>query len=133
LVESVKRCTGNSTFLDRFYEQLLTRAPQLNDWVADTDTFRHRFLLGRLVQVMVRHAAGIPGAEKSMGELAREFGPAGLNLPEVYYRGWVAAVMATVREVDPLLTPQLEVEWQQVMTAECGHFLAAVGDIPKGW
>lgn len=109
----------------------MTRTPYANSHLADLAEFRHKFLLNRLLMVLVRHASGSAAAERSLQTLAQEFGPDGLNLPAPYYHDWQVALMAAVRATDRQLTPALEMEWRQVMADACRHFVGVVASLPS--
>ncbi len=133
-VESVKRCTGNATFSDRFYDQLLSRNPALCAHLAHVDAFHHKYLLSRLLMALVRHSSHMSGADRSLASLARDY--AAIGLPERYYRDWLEALLLTVREVDRAMPPEVAAEWRKRMSDAVGDFIVLVrrlGPMAADW
>ncbi len=125
-VESVKRCTQDATFVDRFYDQLLSRNAYIRQRFAQEDAFLHKFMLKRLLLALVRNASNVSGSDRALDTLADDHGPAGLNLPTSYYESWLEALLLTVREVDRELSPAVDAEWREVMSVQVARFAAAV-------
>ena len=118
LIESVKRCTQDPSFLDRFQELFLEKDPDIARRFSGMDRARMKFSLSRSVLLLVKHAARMPGADAELERLATRLGPAGLGIPAGHFPLWMEALLRAVKEVDRALTPELEREWREVMTRE---------------
>jgi hemoglobin-like flavoprotein len=113
--ESLRRCSADTRFLDRFYELFLASSPKVREKFANTDfVHQKRAVLGSLHLILL--AAKSPEeADRHLSEVAARHSSAQLAVGAELYDLWLDSLLATVREIDPAFGPEVEEAWEDVM------------------
>lgn len=113
---SLRRCSDDPTFLDRFYEHFLASSFKVRDKFNGTNFERQRVALRASFDLLLSAARdGEGGAEKHLGGLAERHGAGQLAIGAEYYDYWLDSLLRTVRTCDPAFTSEVEAAWEAVM------------------
>ncbi|MFQ5509327.1 MAG: globin domain-containing protein [Leptospirillia bacterium] len=123
VIESYKRVTRQAGFLDTFYQHFFSRDPDIPVRFKGVDMENQAFLLARSLAVILRHVAGVPGAEDTLAALAKRHGPTDLDIPERLYEEWKEALLLALEEFDPEFDQDLDTRWRNLLDAEVAHFI----------
>jgi len=113
--ESLRRCSADARFMDRFYEGFLASSPKVREKFANTDFVgQKRAVLASLHMILL--AAQAPeNPDRHLREVAERHSSGQLAIGAELYDLWLDSLLATVREVDPAFGPEVEQAWEDVM------------------
>jgi len=129
---SLGRCTASPRFLDRFYENFLASSPKVKEKFAGTDfVHQKRALRGsfHLMLLVADNERSDPG--RYLRDLAAQHGKRQMDINADLYDLWLDSLIATVREIDPEFTPEVEDAWERVMMVGIHYMLSHYDDPPK--
>lgn len=114
--DSLRRCSSDKRFFDRFYERFLASSPKVREKFAHTDFVRQKRAL-RASLYLILMAAQDPdkGPDFYLGEVAKRHGSAQLGIGAELYDLWLDSLLATAREFDPEYGPEVEQAWEDTM------------------
>ncbi len=113
---SLMRCSGSPTFIDRFYTIFLASSPKVQEKFANTDFERQKRALRASLHLMLLVAGdGENGPEYYLKDLAEIHSKQQRNIGAELYDMWLNSLLATVREMDPRCSPDIERAWEKVM------------------
>ena len=112
---SYQRCCDQPGFFEEFYRTFLAACPEAAPRFAHTDFARQNQLL--------RHAVGLllifskqPDAEPTLlTRIAERHSRRDLAVPAALYPPFVDSLIATVRQHDPVFTPEIEKAWRRTV------------------
>jgi hemoglobin-like flavoprotein len=112
---SYQRCCDRPGFFESFYRNFLTVCPEAAPRFARTDFARQNKLL--------RHAIGVllifpkqPDAEPTLlTRIAERHSRRDLAVPASLYPPFVDSLIATVKQYDPICTPEIEEAWRRTV------------------
>jgi hemoglobin-like flavoprotein len=130
--DSLRRCTSNPRFLDRFYETFMASSPEVRAKFAGTDLVRQKRALRASLNLMMLAAEGDKAPERYLRDLASRHGKADLGVGSALYDLWLDSLLATVREFDPDFGPEIEEAWESVMTVGIEYMVSHYNDAPRG-
>lgn len=126
LQASYGRCLRSRGFIERFYEILLSRDPDISPLFARTDFQKQHMALRRGISLAISWAAGDGMAKRPVDEMVRVHARTGrAPVSPVFHQHWLESLMLAVRERDDQLTPQLERRWREAMGKVVEVFVAA--------
>lgn len=113
---SYDRCCTAPDFLQTFYRNFLTVCPEAAPRFAHTNFEQQTKLL--------RHAIGLllifptqPAREPTLlARLAERHSRRDLNIEPAFYRPFIDALLATVKQFDGECTPAVEAAWRETVT-----------------
>jgi hypothetical protein len=114
---SFSRVTEPATrdqFLTRFYERFVAADALIVDKFRHTDMAHQKEMLRESLEVM-RDFFLDHRSNPHLLTLARIHGGRGRDIPPRLYLTWLDCVVATVHDVDPEVTPNVELAWRIVM------------------
>lgn len=114
--DSLRRCTADKQFFDRFYTRFLASSPRVREKFANTDFVRQKRALRASLHLILM-AAQDPekGAEFYLAEVATRHSSAQLDVGAELYDLWLDSLLETVRETDPEFSPEVEQAWEDAM------------------
>ena len=122
--DSLRRCNSNPDFLDRFYDKFLTSSPKVRKKFAHTDFVRQKRALRASLHLMPLAAAeSEDGPGRYLRDLASRHSQTQLNIGAELYDLWLDSLLATVREIDPKCSPEVEAAWEEVMMVGIQYML----------
>jgi hemoglobin-like flavoprotein len=114
--DSLRRCTSDKRFFDRFYERFLASSPRVREKFANTDFVRQKRALKASLHLILM-AAQDPekGPDFYLREVAERHSSAQLDIGAELYDLWLDSLLASVRETDPEYGPEVEQAWESAM------------------
>lgn len=133
LDRSLERCTSRPGFFDRFYEKFLASSPKVREKFTNTDFVHQKRALKASLQ-MILLAAEDPekGPARYLSEIAEQHSARDLDIGAELYDLWLDSLLTTVREVDPLWSPEVEQAWEGVMTVGIAYLVSRYNRPPAG-
>ena len=129
--ESLRRCNARPGFLDLFYENFLASSPKVKEKFANTDFVRQKRALRASLHVMLLAAEDEEqGPERYLRDLAARHSRSQLDIGAELYDLWLDSLLATVREIDPRFSPEVEEAWERVMGVGIRYLLSHYHDQP---
>lgn len=123
--DSLARCNANPAFLDRFYETFLASSPKVREKFAHTDfTRQKRALRASLYAMLLAASDEGKGPERYLRELAESHSSRKLSIGAEFYDLWLDSLLATVKELDPEYSPEVEKAWERVMMVGIDYLLS---------
>lgn len=122
LIDSYKRMARHVRYPDLFYDRFIGGHEEVARLFEGVDMERQKFLLNRSLTQLIQHAHGVEEAAEILDAVARRHGPAELDIPEWMYTAWIDALIATVAELDPKFSPELDALWRKVLNDEVAWF-----------
>lgn len=113
---SYGRCLRAGGFIERFYELFLASHPDIPPMFEKTDFRQQRLALRRGISIAISHAEGMGMVKRGTDEMARVHSRQGRTpVRPALYGYWIESLLATVREFDPEVTPELLERWREGM------------------
>ena len=122
---SFARCERAGDFAEFFYERFLASSPRIAPYFAETDFNRQRNVLRDSVQLMAHRDVADPEMRTMLDNLGKAHGRRGRNIPPDLYELWLDSICATVKELDPEWSDELERKWRVRMRAGMQVIMAA--------
>jgi hemoglobin-like flavoprotein len=114
--KSLRRCSSQPHFFDRFYERFLASSPKVREKFAHTDFVRQKRALGASLHLILLVAQDPDkDAERYLSEVAERHSSRQLGIGAELYDLWLDSLLATVRELDPQFGPEVEQAWEDAM------------------
>ena len=125
LEDSLRRCNADPDFLDRFYERFLRSSPKVREKFRGTDFIRQKRMLQASLQLLLV-AAQDDGERPTpyLDEVAARHSASQRAIGAELYDLWLDSLLATVREVDPSWSPEVEHAWESVMTVGIAYLVS---------
>jgi hemoglobin-like flavoprotein len=123
--DSLRRCNADPDFLDRFYERFLRSSPKVREKFLGTDFIRQKRMLQASLQLLLV-AAQDDGQRPTpyLDEVAARHSAGQMGIGAELYDLWLDSLLATVREVDPSWSPEVEQAWESVMTVGIAYLVS---------
>jgi hemoglobin-like flavoprotein len=123
--DSLRRCNADPDFLDRFYERFLRSSPKVREKFVGTDFIRQKRMLQASLQLLLV-AAQDDGQRPTpyLDEVAVRHSASQMAIGAELYDLWLDSLLATVREVDPAWSPEVEQAWESVMTIGIAYLVS---------
>ena len=123
--DSLRRCNAAPDFLDRFYERFLRSSPKVREKFVGTDFIRQKRVLQASLQLLLV-AAQDDGKRPtlSLDDVAARHSASQMAIGAELYDLWLDSLLATVREVDPSWSPEVELAWESVMTVGIAYLVS---------
>ncbi len=112
---SFLRCCQQDDFIDIFYFELTTRAPETGRMFAGTKMSTQDTLVRSGISYLIEFAAGVPGVRSKIDEIGRKHDRNHLQVRPDLYPAWVDSLVAAVRECDAHADDGLCAAWRQVV------------------
>ncbi|MFQ5950134.1 MAG: hypothetical protein ACE5J1_05555 [Nitrospiria bacterium] len=109
------RCVANPNFLGRFYGLFTTSHPAVGRIFKNTDLTRHRERLQKGLLMLILYAGGKEDARLFLEEISRRHGKREMNRDPNLYQFWLDSLVETIRLCDPEFSPQVEMQWRELM------------------
>ncbi len=122
--ESLRRCSADERFLDRFYERFLDSSPKVREKFAKTDFVRQKRVVLASLHLILQVAQDPKGADRYLSEVAERHSSGQLAIGAELYDLWLDSLLATVREVDPAFGPEVEQAWEDVMAVGIRYLIS---------
>lgn len=113
--QSLRRCSSNPRFMDVFYDNFLASSDEVAEQFANTDFDRQKEMLNKSLHMIVLACGGHDEGDAYLLEIAKRHGRDDLKIKPELYDLWLASLMATVQEIDPEYTPEVELAWRETM------------------
>lgn len=123
--DSLRRCNTDPGFLDRFYERFLQSSPKVREKFLDTDFVRQKRMLQASLQLLI--VAARDDGKRPMpylDEVAARHSVSQMAIGAELYDLWLDSLLATVREVDPGWSAEVEQAWERVMTVGIAYLVS---------
>ena len=125
---SLERCTAKPEFIDRFYDRFLASSPKVRQKFANTDFARQKRALRSSLNLMLLVAADEEkGPARYLGDIAARHSKRDLDIGAELYDLWLDALLETVKECDPQISPEVERAWERVMMVGISYLLLRYG------
>jgi hemoglobin-like flavoprotein len=123
--ESLRRCNADTRFLDRFYERFLASSPKVREKFVGTDFTRQKRMLQASLQLLLV-AAQDDGKRPTpyLDEVAARHSASQMAIGAELYDLWLDSLLATVHEVDPGWSTDVERAWEGVMTVGIAYLVS---------
>ncbi len=130
--ESLRRCSANPAFLDRFYERFLASSPKVREKFAGTDFVRQKHMLRASFELLLVAARDEPSRPMPyLDEVAARHSSSQMAIGAELYDFWLDSLLATVREVDPGWSSGVEHAWETVMTVGIKYLVSRYAGPPR--
>jgi hemoglobin-like flavoprotein len=123
--DSLSRCNADPDFLDRFYGRFLASSPKVQEKFVGTDFIRQKRILRASLQMLLV-AAQDDGKRPTpfLDEVAARHSASQMAIGAELYDLWLDSLLATVREVDPAWSVEVERAWESVMTVGIAYLVS---------
>jgi hemoglobin-like flavoprotein len=122
--DSLRRCTANPGFVDRFYELFLASSPKVREKFANTDFVRQRRALEASLHTLLLAATdGESGFDKHLRNLAATHSASNLNVGSELYDLWLDSLLQAVEDFDPDSNQDVIDAWEKVMGRGINYLL----------
>lgn len=112
---SYERASAKPEFYASFYANFFKACPDARARFAKTDFERQHKLLHHAIGLLLIYPKHQGDELNLLSRIARRHGRKDLNIPVEMYPPFVDALMQTVRQCDPSLTPDLEAAWRRIL------------------
>jgi hemoglobin-like flavoprotein len=113
---SYDRCCQAPDFLQTFYRNFLAACPEAVARFARTDFERQNRLLSHAIGLLLIFP-NQPNTEPTLlSRLAERHSRRDLNIDPAFYRPFIDALLATVKQFDGECTPAVEAAWRETVT-----------------
>jgi hemoglobin-like flavoprotein len=131
--DSLRRCNADPDFLDGFYERFLRSSPKVREKFVGTDFVRQKRMLQASLQLLLV-AAQDDGKRPTpyLDEVAARHSASQMAIGAELYDLWLDSLLATVREVDAVWSPEVEQAWEHVMTVGIAYLVSRYNRPPAG-
>lgn len=99
--------------MPRFYEIFIKSSPKIAPYFAKTNMAKQHSLLKEGVELLIMFGLGSLKAKSYMAKMGELHGRKHINVPPELYPFWVNSMVATVRDIDPEFTPEIEASWRR--------------------
>ncbi|WP_323846484.1 globin [Microbulbifer magnicolonia] len=113
--QSYGRCCNDEQFFVDFYDRFMGSSAEIRALFADTDMRQQRHLLRNGIMQLVLHARGM--ADTKLRALGQSHSRNGYNIRPEWYRLWLDALMATLRQHDRAFSDEVEAAWRRAIGA----------------
>lgn len=114
--DSLRRCSSDARFFDRFYERFLASSPKVREKFASTDFVRQKRALRASLHLILLVAQDPDrDAARYLGPVAERHSSRQLGIGAELYDLWLDSLLATVREIDPQFGSAVEQAWEDAM------------------
>ncbi len=111
--QSYGRCCNNEQFFVDFYNRFTDSSEEVRAMFLSTDMKQQRHLLRNGIMQLVLHARGMP--DTKLRALGQSHSRNGYNIRPDFYRQWLDALMATLRQHDREFSDHVEAAWRQAI------------------
>jgi hemoglobin-like flavoprotein len=111
--ESYSRCLRSPRFFQCFYERLLASDPVIPPMFAQTEFPKQYKLLQHGLGLLLSYANRID--DSLLDRIAARHSSSGIDVAPAMYALFVESLLATVREIDPKCTPEIEDAWREAL------------------
>jgi hemoglobin-like flavoprotein len=120
---SLKRCLATQDFLHRFYDRFTESSEEVRAKFAKTEFPRQTRVLADSLYVLAVAAQGTEEglAWRELDRLAERHDRAHLDIRPELYDTWLECLIATARDFDPEITPEIESAWRRTLTLGIEH------------
>jgi hemoglobin-like flavoprotein len=120
---SLKRCLATPDFLHRFYDRFTESSEEVRAKFRKTEFPRQARVLADSLYVLAVAAQGSEEglAWRELDRLAERHDRAHLDIRPELYDVWLECLIATVRDFDPEINPEIEAAWRQTLTVGIEH------------
>lgn len=113
---SFGRCTYSPGFLDDFYDNFLSKSPEIAEKFKNTDFAKQKEALKQGLGFLILFAKDHSVAKKKIAELGISHNKSHLNIRPDMYPLWQSALLETVEKHDKQFNFDLKNKWIQVIT-----------------
>ncbi|BES69424.1 globin [Marinobacter nanhaiticus D15-8W] len=111
--QSYGRCCNNEIFFIDFYDRFMSSSPAIFERFRETDMKQQRHLLRNGIMQLVLYSRGMSDAK--LRSLGKSHDRHGYNIRPEWYELWIEALIATLREHDPVFSPEVETAWRRAI------------------
>lgn len=113
--ESFKRCGSSDGFYDTFYNLFLSKSEEIAPFFSGTEFKKQKKLLKATITTMIRFPLDHKGTQTTLAMVAKTHKTDSCNIKPELYSLWLDSLCETVKEHDPDITPEIEVQWRNYM------------------
>lgn len=121
---SLERCLADPTFTSRFYARFLLSSDEVAALFARTDLKTQGLVLRQSLYLVMRAAYGLDDGLEHLGRIAESHSSRGLGIEERHYGLWLDALIAVMRETEPMYEEGLDELWRAVFQGCIDHMIA---------
>lgn len=111
--QSYGRSCNNPAFYEDFYNNFMSKSPEIRAMFVNTNMESQRALLRGGIMWLVMHARGMSDAKiRALGESHSRHK---LNINPMYYSMWLDALLETIRKHDPHYDTGIEQSWRNAL------------------
>jgi hemoglobin-like flavoprotein len=111
--ESYSRCLRSPRFFQSFYDRLLASDPVVPPMFAETEFPKQYKLLQHGLGLLLSYANRTD--DTLLERIAARHSSSRIDVPPTMYDLFVDALLATVREIDPKCSPEIEDAWREAL------------------
>ncbi|USD21257.1 globin [Microbulbifer variabilis] len=112
--QSYGRCCNNEEFFKDFYDRFMGSSADIRNLFANTDMKAQRHLLRNGIMQLVLYSRGM--SDTKLRALGKSHDRTGYNIRPEWYRLWLDALIATLRQHDSAFSPEIEAAWNRAIT-----------------
>lgn len=112
---SFKRCEATGDFVDAFYSIFLGTSDEVSSMFSETDFAKQHKLLRATVFMMVTRDISEPKAAEAIERIGHSHSISQLDIRPELYELWLDSLCATVKQLDPDWSDELELAWREEM------------------
>ena len=123
---SLKRCLAVPGFMETFYQSFVSASEEVREKFRNTDLQRQARMLSDSLHVLAVAVQGEMGspARGDLPRLAERHSRRDLDIPPPLYDHWLACLIDTARQHDPLFTPEIEAAWRATLSVGIAYMKA---------
>ncbi|WHI45175.1 globin [Microbulbifer sp. JMSA004] len=111
--QSYGRCCNKEKFFVDFYDRFMGSSTDIRQLFANTDMKAQRHLLRNGIMQLVLYSRGMP--DTKLRALGKSHDRNGYNIRPEWYRLWLDALLATIRQHDEEYSPEIEASWHRAI------------------
>ncbi|WP_444915274.1 globin [Microbulbifer sp. TRSA007] len=111
--QSYGRCCNKEQFFVDFYDRFMGSSTDIRQLFANTDMKAQRHLLRNGIMQLVLYSRGMP--DTKLRALGKSHDRNGYNIRPEWYRLWLDALLATIRQHDEEFSPEIEAAWNRAI------------------
>ena len=112
---SYQRCCDQPGFFESFYRTFLAASPEAAPRFAHTDFARQNKLLRHAVSVLLIFPKEPDAEPNLLTRIAERHSRRDLAVPAELYPPFIDSLITTVKQHDPLITPEIEEAWRRTV------------------
>lgn len=113
---SYGRCTTSKGFFGDFYDEFLSRSPEIGEKFKNTNMENQQIALKNGLGMLILFAKGNHHmATRKINDLSASHSKARLDIKPEFYLYWISSLLKTIEKHDAKFNPELKQSWEKLL------------------